>query len=208
MRACVESFTDLQAKQKQRGGRMRSARIIAVATAVAAGVLGLSLSAGAARSTRVLPETTPSWASSANRVGASNQAQKVGFRVYLPWRNQGAAAAYAAAASTRSSSSYGKFLTPWQFRARFAPSQKDVHAVASWLRNRGFTVGYRPSNRHYIEVRGTVAQASKAFATSFANYRYGGATLRAPEHALSVPASLPAIAGIVGLDESAALVQP
>jgi subtilase family serine protease len=187
---------------------MRGVRVLAVATVVAAGVLGLSLSAGAAQPPRVLHGSAPAWASSANRVGTSDGAQRVDFRVYLPWRNGDAAAAYALAASTRGSASYGQFLTPQQFRDRFSPSRSDVEAVASWLRSQGFTVGYQPSNRHFIEATGTVAQAAAAFATNFADYRYGGATLRAPERDLSVPAGLPAIAGIIGLDESAALLKP
>ena len=188
---------------------MRKTGMIVAALSIAAVVLELSsLSAGAAGPRTPLPGSVPSWATAANRVDATAGTQQVDFRVYLPWRGGDAAADYALSASTPGSADAGKFLTPQQFRDRFSPSPKDVSAVSSWLKSQGFAVGHTPSNRHYVEATGTVTQAAAAFATSFAEYRYAGATLRAPEQALSVPSTLPAVAAVVGLDESSALMKP
>ena len=185
--------------------RVRMALVIgAVAAATAA--LAAAGPAGAASGRRALPGTVPTWAKSAARVGATPGGTKVAFRVYLPWRGGNAAAAYALSASTPGSANSGHFLTPAQFRSRFSPTSSDVTAVSKWLTGQGFKVGYIPRNREYVEASGTVTQAAKAFATSFSEYRHAGATLRAPSKALSVPAGLPAIAGVIGLDESAALV--
>ena len=188
---------------------MSRARIALAIVAVAASTAALAATpAGAASDRRALPGSVPAWATGGARIGDAPGAQKVDFRVYLPWRGGDAAAAYALSASTPGSANAGKFLTPRQFRERFAPAAKDVTAVTSWLKSQGFVIGYTPSNRHYVEATGTVAQAAAAFGTSFSEYSYAGATLRSNDAALSVPSSLPAVAAVIGLDESAALVQP
>lgn len=177
--------------------------VVATATATVAAFVG---PAGAATGRKSLPGSVPTWAKATMRVGTTAGSTKVDFRVYLPWRGGNAAAAYALSASSPGTANSGHFLTPMQFRSRYSPTTGDVSAISRWLRSQGLTVGYVPRNREYIEVSGTVAEAAKAFSTSFSEYRYAGATLRAPSTALSVPSSLPAIAGVVGLDESAALV--
>ncbi len=178
----------------------------AVAVATLAG-LGLSGTANAAPSSRAtVSGSVPSWATASTFKHAASGSDTVAFRVYLDWRNAGGAAALARAVSTPGSAEYGKFLTPAQFRAAYAPTQSDVTAVQQWLRGSGFTVGYTPANNHYVEATGTVAQANAAFATTLGDYVYAGQTLLAPERALSVPASLPPVSGVIGLDDSAALV--
>src|SRR5262249_10767147 len=52
----------------------------------------------------------------------------------------------------------------------------------------------------------TVAQAEAAFGATIGLYQKGDLVLHSPESALSVPASLPAVTAILGLDDSAALV--
>jgi subtilase family serine protease len=108
--------------------------------------------------------------------------------------------------STKKGPNAGKFLTPQEFRDRFGPAPQDLSAVTGWLKGQGFSIGYTPGNRHYVEVQGTVAQAAAAFGTSFNQYRVAGKTLRAPKANLTVPADLPEIAGVIGLDDSAELV--
>jgi len=170
--------------------------------------IGLIRMSAAAPSRASLPGSVPSWAKAANRVGPTSGSDPVVFRVYLPWRGGDAASAFALSVSTPGNAKAGQFLTPTQFRDQFSPTPQDVTAVTSWLKQQGFSVGYTPNNRHFIEAAGTVAQASTAFATTFNVYSYAGAQLRSPDKALSVPTSLPAIAAIVGLDESDALVRP
>ena len=179
---------------------------LTVAAVICTAVIRLSAAAPASRT--ALPGSVPSWATAANRVGAANANDTVVFRVYLPWRDGDAAAALALSVATPGSPNAGQFLSPGQFRAQFAPSAQDASGVASWLKQQGFAVGYTPANRHFIEAAGTVAQASAAFSTTFSIYSYSGAQLRSPDAPLSVPASLPEIAGVIGLDESDALVHP
>lgn len=179
--------------------------------ALGAAALVTAASAGSALAApsgpHTLPGSVPSWAVAKNRAASTDAAQQVTFRVYLNYRGGDAAAAYATAVSTPGSASYKRFLTPAQFRDRFSPAQADVDSVASWLKSQGFTVGATPANRKYVEATGTLAQAAKAFDTSFAEYRTEGRTVRGNATALKVPASLTAVEGVVGLDESQTLAR-
>ena len=176
--------------------KLRRVRVAVVTTvALAIGVLALGAGAGAAGNGRVaLAGSVPAWAKSSALKGAASGSSSVGFRVYLGWRNEGAVTALAKAVSNPSSRSYGHYLTPQQFRQRFAPSQSDVNAVEAWLRSQGFRVDYVPQNNHYVEAEGTIAQAEAAFGVSLNEYSYDGMTLRAPSSALTIPSSL---AGVV-----------
>lgn len=176
---------------------------LAVAGVVALGATGTAAASASPSST--LPGSVPSWATAAHRVDATDPSSSVTFRVYLPYRDPAGAAAYATAVSTKGSPDYGRFLTPAQFRSRFAPTAQSASAVTSWLEAQGFSVGALPANRKYVEATGTAAQAAKAFDTSFAQFSVEGQTVRGNTSALHVPASLGAEA-VVGLDESQALV--
>ena len=169
--------------------------VLAVLAAVAAA------GATAAPSPRAaLAGSVPPWATSSNFKSASSGTDTGGFRFYLGWRGDAAAAATNAVKT-------GQYLTPAQFRQRFAPSQSDVNTVTKWLSSQGFTVDYTPSNNLYVAAEGTVAQAAAAFGTSFKEYAVNGLTLRAPSSAISVPSSLAGVVqAVAGLDETAALV--
>jgi subtilase family serine protease len=166
-----------------------------------------TVAAGAAPGRASLPGSVPGWASAANRVGSADPASDVGFRVYLGWTNDAQAEALAQAVSTPGSPSYHQFLTPAQFRQRFAPPQSEVGAVTRWLQGAGLHVNYVPSNNHYVSAEGTVAQAQWAFAVAFGTYRVDGLVLRSPSASLSVPQSVAGyVSGVIGLDDSAQLV--
>src|SRR5207249_717921 len=119
-----------------------------------------------------LTGNAPPWAKSSNFKAPASNADWVGVRVYLDWQNPDEAASLAAAVSDPSSAQYGQFLTPQQFRQRFAPAQASVQAVQQWLTSQGFNVVYTPQNNLYVSAEGTVAQASAALGVSFATYAY------------------------------------
>ena len=178
---------------------------VGAAALVTVAAAGTALAAPGGR--HAVDGSVPSWAVSRNKVGAASSTQQVTFRVYLDYRGGDAAAAYARAVSTPGNADFGHFLTPAQFRARFSPSTSDVSAVSSWLKGQGFTLGTTPANRKYVEATGTLAQAASAFGTSFAEYRTEGRQVRSNSTPLQVPDSLPAVEGVVGLDESQTLVR-
>ncbi|MFL6174755.1 MAG: protease pro-enzyme activation domain-containing protein [Marmoricola sp.] len=176
-----------------------------IVAALGVALAGLTAPAQA-RSGRSLSGSVASWAKAANKKGPASGSAKVTFRVYLDWRGGTAAADYAQAVSTPGSSQYRKFLTASQFAAKFAPSATTVNATKSWLKNQGFTVGAVPANSKFVEATGTVAAAAKAFSTSFANYAVQGKVLRSNSTPLVVPDSLTGVEGVIGLDQSSALI--
>jgi subtilase family serine protease len=187
--------------------RLRTRASVGLVTgllALSAVSTGMVAAAPSGRAT--LAGSIPSWAKASNVKGSTNPSTAIGFRVYLGWQNQAGAEALARAVSDPRSSQYGKFLTPAQFRQKFAPSQAQITAVQAWLRGQGFTVDYTPTNNHYVAAEGTVAQAAAAFGTTFNQYAINGKTLRSPASALSVPASLTGVTAVLGLDESATFV--
>ncbi|HWU46972.1 MAG TPA: S53 family peptidase [Humibacter sp.] len=165
--------------------------------------------ANAASGRNTLPGSQPSWANAHALRSAAPPTDYVDIRVNLGLRNEAGAAQAALAVSTPGSSSYRHFLTPAQFRQRFAPSQASVTAVQQFLRSAGFTIVNTPSNNHYVAAEGTVAQAQSAFGVRLGEYSAYGKTLRAPESTVSVPSSLAGIVqSVTGLDQSAELIQP
>jgi len=170
-----------------------------MSTLLSAAIGGTAL----AGSRSAIAGTHPSCASSKGLVRHADPNESIGFRLYLGWRDAGAAAALAAAVSNPRSGSYGHYLTPTQFRQRFAPTAADTAAVQSWLRASGFQVTYTPANRHYIAALGTARQIESAFGTTMNVYRVAGMQLRAPARDLTLPSSLAGkVSGAIGIDQS------
>ncbi len=185
-------------------------RRLSIVSLLAAGALfGVAASQAAQPDRSTLPGSAPAWANAHNRVGTADPNGAVGFRVYLGWQQESAAVALAKAVSDPANASYGRYLTPAQFRQRFAPSQGQVGAVQAWLRDQGFSINHTPTNNHYVSAEGTVAQAQAAFDTPFAVYKINGKTVRSPSGDVSIPSSLGStVEGVLGLDDSADFVQP
>lgn len=188
----------------------RTLRAAAVTTGAALLFAAVAASpAVAAPGRNALPGSQPAWANAKALRSAAPATDTVDLRVYLPWQNQAQAAATALAVSTPGSASYRQYLTPQQFRKQFAPSQSSVGAVQQFLRNAGFTIVDTPSNNRYVSAEGTVAQAQSAFGVTLGEYDAYGTTLRAPESAVTIPASLNGIVeSVAGLDEGADLIAP
>jgi subtilase family serine protease len=185
--------------------RYRSMGFVVAAAALLLAPATINAAASSSRAT--LAGSVPSWATSASFKQAASGSENVGFRVYLGWQNQSQVEALATAVSTPGSSSFRHYLTPAQFRQKFAPSQAAVGAVRSWLQSQGFTIDYVPANNHYVAAEGTVAQAESAFAVSFGMYSVDGLVLRSPSSALTMPSSVaPYVSGVLGLDDSAQFV--
>jgi subtilase family serine protease len=176
-----------------------------IAAAVCLGAMLASGSTGIARSapgTARLAHSTPAWVAGAHALRAAPAAQAVAVRVYLAPRG-GSAALDAAihAVSTPGSPSYRQFLTPAQYRARFAPTAGTIASVEAWLRAAGMHVtGVGPSSR-YVTARGTAAAAERAFHVQLALFQHGARIVRAPVGDAGVPRGVrSAVLGVTGLD--------
>ena len=112
-------------------------------SALSAAMLMTPLLTGtSAAQTRVtLRGSRPIWASDARVVGAAATSGKVGVRVYLaPRGGQAALQRAVLAVSTPGSAQYRHFITPAQYRARYAPTAGEVSAVSAWLQGAGMRV--------------------------------------------------------------------
>jgi subtilase family serine protease len=180
---------------------MRRSNLVrpAIGAAVVA-LLAASLAAPALAAGSVSVTGRPAWATGSRFVRHSGRTEQVDLAVVLGFRDQAGLDALTAAVSNPRSPSYGRFLTPAQFHARFSPAASDVDAVTSWLRSRGLRVTSVPANHLLVFASGTVAQAEAAFGTPLNDYRVGTRTMRAPATSPAVPAALSGIVqGVIGL---------
>ena len=94
------------------------------------------------------------------------------------------------AVSTPGSPSFRHFLTPAQYRARYAPTSAAIASVKAWLKSQGLkVVSVEPSGR-YIVAKARASAAEKAFATQLHRYKRGGRSFQAPTKAASLPSAV------------------
>jgi subtilase family serine protease len=178
-------------------------------------VLGIALLACASpaqagrHSQERVPGTRPSWATPSNRSGDAAANGAVVFSVWLGWRNQAELDALLAGQQNPASPDYHRWLSPQEFRSRFAPREADVRAVSRWLSDEHFDTVAVPKNHLFVTASGTVAQVEQAFQVNEALYRVDGQTVRAPDTDPVIPAALaPTVTAVTGLDSAYALAEP
>ena len=187
----------------QLSSRRTRGAVVGTTVAMSLAFLGQSavLAAGPERAT---VDASPDWTASATTAGHTDAASRLHLSVLLNLRDAAGATALADAVSNPRSASYRHYVTAAQWRARFAPTSRQVASVTRFLTDSGFTVTDVPANGRYVAFDGTAAQAEKAFATKLQDYDRAGKRVSAPSTATSVPAALSAlVAGISGLDTSA-----
>ena len=101
------------------------------------------------------------------------------------------------------SSNFHKFLTQRQIADRFGPSRADNNSVLRWMRSNGFRLERGSKSRLTITMRGTRADAERAFDVRIADYRIGGRTFHAndgdPALPLQLASRVQSIAGLSNL---------
>ncbi|MDT4986119.1 MAG: hypothetical protein QOI74_213 [Micromonosporaceae bacterium] len=182
------------------------------AIALSAGALAIPLIAtvaNAADSRSDLPGTVPGWAQPARATATPAASQKMSFTVALALRNAVSAERVAAAVADPASPQYGKYLTPQQFNAAYAPSDASVARVKSFLTGQGIKVDGVAAGNRWVTATGTIAQVNAAFGTEMKTYLWRGKQLKAPSKMVSVPTSVKAdVLAVTDLDESARLRRP
>ena len=112
--------------------------------------------------------------------------------------------AYSRGFADRASPLYRKRLAPEELMSRFGPSQASYDAVAAYLRQNGFALVAGSSNRLTLTVRGTRAQAERAFDVSISDYQLGTRHFYANDADPAIPQSLaPMIRSVSGLSNLA-----
>src|SRR4051794_4419240 len=153
-----------------------------------------------------VPTAQPSWVAGATPTGDVAANASVQVQVYLAERNADQAEALVQAISDPHSSQYGQYLSPQQYRSRFAATDADVAKVRDWLTGAGLKVGAVPDNHHYVTATGTAAAAERAFGASLRTYKHNGSTLRAVAGKATVPSGLSGLVlGVSGLADRSAL---
>jgi subtilase family serine protease len=166
------------------------------------GGVALASPGPAAAGPAVVPGSAPAWARSAHPVGAPALSQRISFQVALQLRDAAGAAQLAQAVSTPSSSQYGKYLTPAQFNARFAPTAAQTAKIESYLKSQHITITGAARGNRWVTASATVGQIQQAFRTRIKLYSHQGHKVRAASGDLSVPRSLkPLIAGFAGISQ-------
>jgi subtilase family serine protease len=190
-------------------------RALSVATASCAVLAGVALPgvtaapAEAASPRVVVRDTHPKWATPDTEVAKAPASKTIKARVYFTPRDQSALDKAVAAVSTPGSPSYGKYITPQQFRQQYGASPGSISKVTSWLRSAGLSVSAPQLNDRYVEVSGSVGSAQRAFGTGLSLYRKSGGTYQAPAGAVTVPSDVSAeVLSVTGLDESPARMTP
>jgi kumamolisin len=72
---------------------------------------------------------------------------------------------------TPGTATYRKFVTPEQFRARYAPTQEQIDQAETYLAANGVSGLKVNANRYLIEGRASVGALSAAFQTEFRQYK-------------------------------------
>lgn len=134
-------------------------------------------------------------------LGPAPAGQRDTVTVYMRQPRAAAAERFAAGVSDPHSALYRHFLTPAQYRSRFAPTAASAAAVTGYLRAQGLSIATAPANRLYVQASGTTGQMQAAFHTALKTYQAGGKRGMAPATAPRLPASVAAqVSGITGLD--------
>jgi len=171
----------------------------ATAAALAPGGAGAASVSTATRT--LLNGSLPTYLGTATALGAAPGTLRAVALIALQHRDQAGLLRFDTEVSSPRSRLYEHYLTPKEFIARYAPSVATTSAVEAWARSFGLHVASVPSNRAYVYVTGTVAQADRAFNTTIELFRLDGTTVQAPGRALSIPSRFASvITGVDGLD--------
>ncbi|WP_420368271.1 S53 family peptidase [Curtobacterium sp. L1-20] len=189
-------------------GRQRTAAIALTTAACTIGAVLFAAGPADAATRHALPDSTPSWATSANDAGTVAATTDVEGEVYLPLQDQRGAEALATAVSTPGNARYRKPLSPSAWIAKYAPTKADADQVTGFLRAQGLTITAVPASHEFVVFRGPASVVDSVLGTSLHAYRHAGRTLVAPSSAPSLPAAVAGLVSGVTVDQGRLLTHP
>ena len=179
---------------------MRAQAARALTALLLVGLIGLLIPmAGTVRDTRaaaqpprVLQGQTPAAVvdGSATPHGQQNPATPLTLTIGLAAHDSAALDALIAAASDPASPSYGHYLTPAQYMARFAPTDAEVAAVRDWASGAGLTVDGVSPDHLLVTVHAATRQFELAIGVTINDYNVSGRAFRANDRDPVIPANL------------------
>jgi len=122
--------------------------------------------------------------------GQQDPATPLTLNIGLAAHDSAALDALIAAASDSTSSSYGHYLTPAQYMARFAPTDAEVAAVRAWAATAGLQAGAVSPDHLLVTVGGTAGAIEQALGVRISTYSLRGRVFRANDHDPVVPTGL------------------
>ncbi|MFF7192308.1 protease pro-enzyme activation domain-containing protein [Streptomyces sp. NPDC008079] len=174
--------------------------VAAASLAMVSGSLILAMpsqASGPAPAAKTIAQSHPDWATASADQGSVAANTEITGTVYLAGQDAAGLTKYATAVSDPSNASYGEFLSPAAYKARFGATKAQVSAVRKWAADSGLKVV--STSDHAITVKGTNAAVTKAFGTGIHQYRVSGTLRHAPARDVVVPASVSsAILGVTG----------
>ncbi|HTU77699.1 MAG TPA: protease pro-enzyme activation domain-containing protein [Solirubrobacteraceae bacterium] len=136
-------------------------------------------------------------------LGAAPAGAAVAGAVVLRPRDPAALESFIAAATSKGSPAFGRYLGRGEFAARFGPSGATISAVKTQLGRAGLRVGAVSGDGLLVRFSGPAGRVAGAFATGIHDYRLaGGEIARATTSAPALPQAIArSVAAVVGLDD-------
>jgi subtilase family serine protease len=113
---------------------------------------------------------SPQAISQAKHLGRKVSSDRLSLAVALQVNDPAALARAVEKAYTPGDSNFGRYLTPEQFTAQYAPSQQEFSDVVQYLNERGLNVTQTHSNRLVIDVEGSTTEIEQAFGVQLHEY--------------------------------------
>lgn len=133
-------------------------------------------------------------------VNVMDNSKPLHVAVSLNLRNTDQLQAFLKNVSTPGNAQYGKFLTPAQFKAAYAPTDAQVQAVVAHLQQSGFSHVTVSPNNTLVYADGNAATVATAFNATMKSYTENGKLLFGNDSDVMVPQALGSIVGsVVGL---------
>jgi subtilase family serine protease len=181
-----------------------------LAAVVAAGMIVVPAASAAPSGRKPIAAAGPQVTLHAADHGATAKSAPQALRVYLaPNGGEDALKAAVDAVSTPGSPTYGQYLTPDQFRAKYAPTPAAIKSVKRWLRSEGLKVTGAEASGRYLSATGDAAAAEAAFAITLHQFTQAGQTFQAPTATPSVPDAIAAdVLAVSGLSTKEGVMKP
>ena len=170
-------------------------------TCAAAAFLALTASVGWAQQSPLTSEHVPAIVRTgqARLVGSAEPSTHLKLALSLPLRNEAELDGLITKLYDPASPSYHHYLSAEEFTAAYQPTQEEYDAAVEWAAGKGLTITSVSSNRHVIDVEGSIATISSAFHVLINTYQdENGRSFHAPDREPSFdgPVRFYAISGL------------
>ncbi|MFC0429717.1 protease pro-enzyme activation domain-containing protein [Kutzneria buriramensis] len=112
--------------------------------------------------------------------------------------------------SNPQSPTYGKYLTPEEFTAKYGAPQDQIDKMTAYLKSKGLNVDSVAANHLIVDASGPASAMEQTFGTKLSTRRdASGQDYYANDSALTLPRDLaPAVSDVAGLDNHRKLTHP